>query len=124
MIHKILYINTIVKYYDFMKYSGTGTESPAENPSKTGARAARAIIDALPRHSRVSVKIDGTRLIVKLGGKRLEAAWVGGGRLRDIRELLSRSQRPEIVIGRQPVTRRQERVVRCRCRLGRRDRCC
>ncbi len=84
-----------------MKHSGTGTESPAENPSKTGARAARAIIDALPRNSLVSVKIDGTRLIVKLGGKRIEAAWVGEGRLRDIRELLSRSQRPEIVIGRQ-----------------------
>ena len=90
-----------LKYYEFVKHSGTGTESPAKNPSKSGARAARAIIDALPRQSRVRVKIDGTRLIVDLGGQRLEAAWVGEGRLRDIRELLSRSPRPEIVIGRQ-----------------------
>ena len=100
MIHKILYFNTTLKYYDSVKYSEKSTEPPAENPSKTGARAARAIIDALPRHSRVSVKTDGKRLIVELGGQRLGAAWVGEGRLRDIRELLSRSPRPEIVVGR------------------------
>ena len=101
MFNKSLYFNTALKYDGFVKHSGESIELPAENPPKTGARAARAIIDALPRNSLVSAKTDGTRLIVELGGQQLEAAWVGEGRLRDIREMLSRSPRPDIVIGRQ-----------------------
>ena len=124
MFNKSLSFNTALKYDGFVKHSGESIELPAENPPKTGARAARAIIDALPRNSLVSAKTDGTRLIVELGGQQLEAAWVGEGRLRDIRELLSRSPRPDIVIGRQLSPGARSGLSDAGVGWGRRDRRC
>lgn len=83
-----------------MKYLDEDAGPINQLSPRVGERAARAIVNALPRNAEPAITSGPTGLIVRLGEHRLSAAWVGDGRLSEVRELLSRGPHPDIAIGR------------------------
>ena len=94
------YFTSEVKYYDLVKYAGAGTNADDAPLSRADERAARALVDVLPRGTDPRIASAPAGLIVEFGERRLTASWVGEGHLRDIRRMLSDSSRPDIAIGR------------------------
>lgn len=100
MFNNFLYFTAEVMYSVLVKHLDEAVGMTGQISPRVGERAAKAIVDALPRNAQPEITCLPTGVIVRLGEQRLTAAWVGDGRLGEVREMLSRSPHPDIAVGR------------------------